>query len=92
MERFLVQVSKDVGYKNVSENQRYYNHMWEKKPRDRDHGEVKTGDELFIYCTGSVPGYGATLAFKAPVEGVSADKFEFILGEPTYFLSPLRRQ
>ncbi len=92
MERFLVQVSRDLGYANVTENQRYYNHLWEKKPKDRDHGDVKTGDELFIYCTSNVPDYGTTLAFKVPVEGVSADKFEFTLGEPTYFPSPLKRQ
>ena len=92
MERFLVQVSKDVGYANVTENQRYYNHMWMKKPRDRDHGEVKAGDELLVYCTGSVPDHGATLAFKVFVEGVSADTFEFILGKPTYFQFPLKRQ
>ena len=92
MERFLVQISRDLGFANVTENQRYDNHHWEKKPRDRDHGDVKTGDELFIYCTSNVPDYGATLAFKVPVEGVSPDRFEFTLGEPTYFRSPLKRQ
>ena len=64
MERFLVQVSKDIGYANITENQRYSNHSLEKKPRDSDHGQVKAGDELFVYCTTNVPGYGATLAFK----------------------------
>ena len=92
MERFLVQVSKDVGYANLTENQRYYNHMWMKKPRDRDHGEVKAGDELLVYCTGSVPDHGATLAFKVFVAGVNADTFEFTLGKPTYFQFPLKRQ
>ena len=91
MERFLVQVSKDIGYANITENQRYSNHNWEKKPRDSDHGEVKAGDELFVYCTGNVPGYGGTLAFKVLVEGVSSDHFDFTLGERTYFPSPLKR-
>ena len=92
MERFLVQVSRDAGYANIAEDQRYYNHMWDKKPRDRDHGEVKTGDELFIYCTSNVPDHGATLAFKVLVEGVSSDHFEFTLGKTTYFPAPLKRQ
>ncbi len=92
MERFLVQVSRDAGYANIAEDQRYFNHMWDKKPRDRDHGEVKTGDELFIYCTSNVPDHGATLAFKVLVEGVSSDHFEFTLGKTTYFPAPLKRQ
>ena len=92
MERFLVQVSKDIGYANITENQRYSNHHWEKKPRDSDHGQVKAGDELFVYCTTNVPGYGATLAFKVLVEGVSSDHFDFTLGERTYFPSPRKRQ
>ena len=92
MERFLVQVSRDLGYANITENQRYSNHHWEKKPRDSDHGEVKAGDELFVYCTTSVPGYGATLAFKVLVEGVSSVHFDFTLGERTYFPPSLKRQ
>ena len=92
MERFLVQVSKDLGYANITENQRYSNHNWEKKPRDSDHGQVKAGDELFVYCTTNVPGYGATLAFKVLVEGVSSDHFDFTLGERTPFSSSLKRE
>ena len=91
MDRFLVQVSKDLGYANITENHRYENHHWMNKPRDHDHGEVKAGDELLVYCTGSVPDYGATLAFRVLVEGVSLDHAEFGLGQPIFFSSPLSR-
>ena len=91
MDRFLVQVSKDLGYANITENHRYENHHWMNKPRDYDHGEVKTGDELLVYCTGSVPDHGATLAFRVLVKGVSPDHVEFGLGPPTFFSSPLSR-
>ena len=89
MDRFLVQVSKDLGYANITENHRYENHFWMNKPRDHDHGEVKAGDELLVYCTGSVPDYGATLAFRVLVKGVSPDHVEFGLGPPIFFSSPL---
>ena len=36
MDRFLVQVSKDLGYANITENHRYENHHWMNKPRDYD--------------------------------------------------------
>ena len=92
MERFLVQVNKDDGHPNITENHRYENHAWMSKHRDRDHGEVKAGDELLIYCTGGVPTYGATLAYRVPVNGVSQDHIVFELGEPEIFSHPLNRQ
>ena len=91
MDRFLVQVSKDLGYANITENHRYENHHWMNKPRDHDHGEVKAGDELLVYCTGSVPDYGKKLAFRVLVKGVSPDHVEFGLGPPIFFSSPLSR-
>ena len=92
MERFLVQVNKDGGHPDITENQRYQNHAWMKKSRDRDHREVKAGDELLVYCTGDVPTYGATLAYRVTVNGVSQDHIVFELGEPEIFSSPLNRQ
>ena len=92
MERFLVQVNKDGGHPGITENQRYQNHAWMKKSRDRDHREVKAGDELLVYCTENVPTYGATLAYRVTVNGVSQDHIVFELGEPEIFSSPLNRQ
>ena len=92
MDRFLVQVSKDIGYANIIGFHRYENHLWTAKPRDNDHGDVKAGDELFVYCTGSVPNYGATLAFKVVVQDVSPDNVRFGLDEPKFFPAPLMRQ
>ena len=92
MERFLVQVNKDGGHPNITGNHRYENHAWMNKPRDRDHGEVKQGDELLVYCTGNVPVYGAKLAYKVAVNGVSEDHTVFELSEPEFFPSPLSRQ
>ena len=92
MERFLVQVNKDGGHPNITGNHRYENHAWMNKPRDRDHGEVKQGDELLVYCTGNVPVYSARLAYKVTVNGVSEDRIVFDLSEPEFFSFPLSRQ
>ncbi len=92
MDRFLVQVNKDGGYANITNNRRYENNRWMEKPRDIDHGKVKVGDELVIYCTGSVPNYGQSLAFSVAVMGVSQDHVTFDLEEPTWFSKPLSRQ
>ena len=92
MERFLVQVNKDGGHPNIIGNHRYENHAWMNKPRDRDHGEVKQGDELLVYCTANVPVYSAKLAYKVTVNGVSEDHIVFDLSEPEFFSSPRSRQ
>ena len=92
MERFLVQVNRDGGHPNITGNHRYQNDSWMNKPKDRDHGEVKLGDELLVYCTGNVPVYGAKLAYKVTVNGVSEDHIGFDLSEPKFFSSPLSRQ
>ena len=89
MNRFLVQVSKDIGYANIMNNKRYQNYLWKEKPRDADHGEVNPGDELVIYCTGNVPRHGKSLAFSVAVSVVSADHITFELGEPQWFPKPL---
>ena len=89
---FLVQVNRDDGYANITNNRVYRNTLWASKPRDRDHGEVKPGDDLLIYCTRNVPTYGGSLAFSVPVVQVSPDNVTFELGEPCWFASPLERQ
>ena len=91
MDRFLVQVSKDIGYANIMEDQRYKNDHWTTKPRDAAHGEVKAGDELIIYCNSSVPGYKMSIPFSVVVDSVSADQVTFELKEPSWFPSPLKR-
>ena len=91
MDRFLVQVNRDGGFANIMNNRRYENHRWMDKPRDSDHGKVRPGDELVIYCTGNVPNYGMSLAFSVVVETVSSDHVSFELEEPVFFTSPLKR-
>ncbi len=89
---FLVQVSKDIGFANITSNQRYQNNLWTEKARDKDHGAVEPGDELLVYCTSNVPSHGASLAFSVAVKGVSSDKVTFQLAEPHWFKSPIKRQ
>ena len=88
MDKFLVQVN-DVGYANITNNRRYENVSWARKPRNSDHGEVKPKDELLVYCTGKVPERGKSLAFRVVVNEVSPDKITFKLDEPHWFSSPL---
>ena len=57
MDRFLIQVNANLGYANIMDNGRYANDFWMKKTRDRDHGEVKPGDELLV---SRAPRYWAT--------------------------------
>ena len=90
MSRFLVQVNKDGGYANIQNNGLYENHLWAEKPRDVDHGQVKAGDELIIYCTSNVRVHGQSIAFAVGVERVSPDHVKFELGTPRWFTSPLK--
>ena len=92
MSIFVIQVSKALGYDNIMENRRYENSRWRQKPRDSDHGEVKRGDDLIVYCTGGVPVYGRSIAFRVQVERVSEDSVTFELGEPHWFPSPVKLQ
>ncbi len=72
-------------------NGRYENNVWMNKRKDRAHGDVKPGDSLLVYCTGSVPDYGMSLAFGVGVREVSSDNVTFELDEPHWFPSPLHR-
>ena len=90
-DRFLVQVNRDGGFANIMRNRRYDNRRWMDKSLDGDHGEVKPGDELVIYCTTNVPNYGGSLAFSVIVKDVSPDNVSFELKEPEFFTSPLTR-
>ena len=83
MDSFLLQVSAEMGYANIIHNQRYENDAWMKKRRDTDHVEVKAGDKLLVYCTGSVPDHGMSLAFSVVVRDASTDRVTFELEEPT---------
>ena len=91
MDSFLVQVNRDSGFPNIMNNRLYENGRWMNKPRDRDHGMVKPGDELIIYCTSKVPNYGMSIAFSVIVKGVSSDRINFTLEAPRWFESPLKR-
>lgn len=90
MDRFLVQVKAGIGYANIMNNGRYENGVWNtKKKPDWDHGKVKPGDELLVYCTGDVPDRRSSLAFSVSVRKVSSDNVTFDLDEPRWFPSPL---
>lgn len=90
MDTFLVQVNANLGYANITNNQRYENEIWQTK-RNQDHGRVKPGDKLLIYCTGSVPEHGMSLAFSVGVNNITNGNSTFHLDEPHWFPSPLGR-
>ena len=90
MDRFLVQISRDLGYANITDSRLYRNELWSEKPRDEDHGKVKAGDELLIYCTQRVPKHGKSLAFSIVVNEVSTDNVTFKLDNPRWFSFPLK--
>ncbi|MCY4558183.1 MAG: AAA family ATPase [Chloroflexi bacterium] len=90
MSTFLVQVNKNAGYPNITQNRRYENNLWTTKPRDTDHGKVKPGDALLVYCAHGVPSCGRSLAFSVIVDHVSSDNVTFELGEPLWFPSPVK--
>ena len=92
MDTFLLQVSGDVGYEGIRDHRWYGNSGWFERPRDRDHGEVKPGDTLLVYCTASVPGNGQQLAFSVDVRNVNGDNTIFHLSELHRFPSPLHRR
>ena len=62
MNSFLVQVNPK-GYDTIIQNCSYSNEHWEKKSEgyttwrnkdNIDHGKVKSGDQLVLYCTSTV--------------------------------------
>ena len=91
MDRFLLQVNANLGYADITNERRYMNPVWMNQTKDRDQGDVKPGDEILVYCTGSVPDYGMTLAFSVTVREVSDDRATLSLDEPYFFPSPLSR-
>lgn len=89
---FLVQVNSSYGYPNITNNRKYENDAWNRKPCDKDHGAVESGDILLIYCTGDVTSHPKTLAFQVTVKGVSPDHVTFDVAEPQWFPNPLARE
>ena len=89
MDRFLLQVNGDVGYAEIANNRSYINPVWMNDRRTKDQGDVKLGDEILVYCTGSVPEYGMTLAFSVVVREVGDDQTVLSFDEPRFFQSPL---
>ena len=92
MDTFLLQVSEvPLGYPNIRDNRRYQNPSWASKRRDRDHGEVKVGDTLLVYCTASAIENGKCLAFSVKVRDVSEGNVTVHLDEPQWFTPPIHR-
>ena len=89
---FLVQVNSTGGYPNITNNRKYENDAWMRKPRDKDHATVQPGDALMVYCTADVPIYPMSLAFQVDVVKTSPDHVTFHLGEPQWFPNPLKRE
>ena len=81
MDTFLLQVNGTAGYPNIRDNRQYQNPSWATKGRDRDHGEVKPGDMLLVYCTGNAIDNGRCLAFSVDVRDVSEDHVTFHLAK-----------
>ena len=42
MDRFLLQVSNNIGYSEIMNSGQYSNHRWMQKNRDSYHGEVNS--------------------------------------------------
>ena len=87
---FLLQVSDAFNsYPNIINNHMYQNGAWASKPKDVAHGDVRPGDMLLVYCTGSVSACPSSIAFQVQVKSVSEDKTVLFLDEPDWFDSPL---
>lgn len=91
MDSYLLQVNASIGYADITGKGYYQNVRWASKPLDRDHGSVKPGDELLVYCTSSVQDHKQSLAFSVRVKEVSHDRVRFNVDEPHWFPSPLSR-
>ena len=92
MDSYLLQVNASIGYADITGKGYYENVRWASKPLDRDHGLVKPGDELLVYCTSSVQDHKRSLAFSVRVKEVSPDRVRFSVDEPYWFPSPLNRE
>ena len=75
---FLVQVSKR-GSTNILKNGRYKNENWQFKPRDRDHGKVRTGDLILVYFAKGSINFKGQLRRIYKVTNVSERNIEFEL-------------
>lgn len=91
MDSFLLQVNGNIGYPDITGKGYYENVRWANKPLDKDHGLVKPGDELLVYCTSNVPDHKRSLAFSVEVKEVGPDQNRFSVGQPRWFQSPLYR-
>ncbi len=91
MDSFLLQVNGNIGYPDITGKGYYENVRWANKPLDKDHGLVKPGDELLVYCTSNVPDHKRSLAFSVEVKEVGPDQNRFSVGQPSWFPSPLYR-
>lgn len=91
MDSYLLQVNASIGYADITGKGYYENVRWASKPLDKDHGSVKPGDELLVYCTSSVRDHRQSLAFSVRVQEVSPDRVRFSVDAPHWFPSPLSR-
>lgn len=102
MNHFLVQIQLK-GYKTIREMGSYSNEHWEsnddkmENENNKDHGMVRSGDRLLVYCGSKVPNkdlpskdYQTSLAFSVDVRSVSKDRTTFELGDLKWFSNPLK--
>ena len=102
MNSFLVQVQLK-GYKTIRDGS-YSNEHWERNDdkmeneNNKDHGLVRSGDRLLVYCGSEVPNkdlpskdYQKSLAFSVDVKSVSKDRTTFKLGDLKWFSNSLKR-
>jgi hypothetical protein len=83
-----MQVSED-GSPNILKNQKYQNPRWSSKPRDKHHGEVRTGDLIIVYFAGAAIDYQKQLRMVYQVSKVSSDNVEFVLSQHQEIIPPL---
>ncbi len=92
MNYFLLQVQGKT-YDDIWNKRRYENMRWEQKykPYNDDHGTVKSGDRLLVYCGSKVSNkdHRQKLAFSVDVISVINDRTTFELGDPQEFSCPL---
>lgn len=92
MNTFLVQVGIK-GYNTITDKGYYENLEWKRKNKkgNEDHGIVKPGDRLVVYCATRVPkkAHKGRLAFSVDVSNVSDDGIRFEVEKPQFFKNPL---
>jgi hypothetical protein len=75
---FLLQVNKP-GSTNILQNGRYVAGDWRSRTKDKDHGEVKTGDLLLVYFAGQAIDFQKQLRQVYKVEDVLKNNWEYVL-------------